>query len=136
MTRDDMKKEAISRMKNIGIEQLVIDHFEKYDHVFAAKNFLLSKLLPEEEAIVADWEKENGGLVYHVVCASSEIGELLSFLYVSKYEDDWASEREIYRQGDDVVGLYGYAYNLEEPMFSDFGFMQFKNEDGILIRVG
>ena len=38
MDRDAMKREAVSRMKKIGIDPTVIIHFENYGNIFVARD--------------------------------------------------------------------------------------------------
>lgn len=135
VTREKMKAEAISRMKKIGIDDTAIALFEKNDRVFISIRGILRATFDTEIEIIKKWEQEYGCLAYHAIYADSGMGAILNILYVSGYKEDWPTERRISKSGE-AFGIQGYAQNLEQDMFSDFGVIWLANDHGRLFRVG
>jgi hypothetical protein len=133
----DKKKEALRRMKLIGLWDEAIDVFKKegrvcysepanvLGHKFGAV-YLLDGDMPER---VKAFEEEHKALVYHVVHSYTEFGEWLTFLYVSNYEEEWAMDREDLKSG------YPVAYVDTGDWNSEFGSVGIKNVGGGLLRV-
>lgn len=135
VTREEMKAEALSRMKKIGMDNTAVVQFEKNDRVFISIRGVLRAMFDTEIEMIQKWEQETGCLVYHAIYADSGAGAMLSLLFVSKYEEDWPTERQISRDGE-VMGMYGYAMNLDQDMFSDYGLLWLANDNGVFFRVG
>lgn len=115
----DKKKEAVKRMKALGIFGPTIKQFEKEN--------LLSQSEPpmgacywvegEQLARVREFEKENNALVYHIIHNWTNIGELENYLYVSDYEEEWEMDNEDIKNGT----VLAYVYNKSMPDCSEFG---------------
>lgn len=93
--RERQKQVAIERMKKIGIMEQPIKEFEENGKVNLSENGgLLYWLNDDEQKMVDDFEKENNGLVYHVIKSRTTIGLMYALLYVSEYEEEWEMDME------------------------------------------
>ena len=131
ITKEQKKQEAIERMKMLSLYPNIIREFEKDGIVNMSENGgYLYWLDDEQREYVSDFEEEYNALVYHVIHNYTEVGEMLTFLYVSDDEDEWGYDR------DDLKAGYACAYvkNLDEDAFSEFGSVGIKPELGGLIR--
>lgn len=132
MTREEMKNEAIKRMRKLGLFSQVIKEFKEEDilHLSESGGYLYW-LDEKQKKIVEDFEKESGNIVYHVVRSFTNMGEMLSLLIVSKYEEDWEMDWENIPDGY----VFSYVVNLDEPMFSEYGTITVQNRIGGLVRL-
>jgi len=131
ITKEQKKQEALERMKMLSLYPNIIREFEKDGIVNMSENGgYLYWLDDEQREYVSDFEEEYNALVYHVIHNYTEVGEMLTFLYVSDDEDEWRYDR------DDLKAGYACAYvkNLDEDAFSEFGSVGIKPELGGLIR--
>ena len=121
--------ESIKRMEIAGLSVNIIRHFYKENVVMCSDVTIESvRYLSEKEwRILWAFEKESGGKVYHAI--KDKLG-MLSFLYVSKYEEEWAEERE------DVVGqtVLAYVYNPMNPICSELRYISFRKSNGNIYR--
>ena len=132
MTREEMKSEAIKRMRKLGLLAQVIKEFKEHDilHLSESGGYLYW-LDDKQKKMVEDFEKESGNIVYHVVRSFTNMGEMLSLLIVSKYEEDWEMDWENIPDGY----VFSYVVNLDEPMFSEYGTITVQNRIGGLVRL-
>mgnify|MGYP004639393735 CR=1 FL=1 len=129
VTREKMKKEALVRMKILGLHENALKDLEHKDIVNSSFFGALYFLDDGQKARVRQFEDESGGLVYHVIHDYTDLGEMLSFLYVSKYEDEWSRDREDLKEGIPLV----YVANLTDEMCSEYGSIGVKPYmDGVL----
>lgn len=61
---------------------------------------------------------------------STIMGQFLSLLFVSRYEEEWEDDRRELKEGYP----YAYVWNREEE-FGEIGCIQIKMEQGGLVRV-
>lgn len=116
---EEKKKEAVARMKKLGIFPETIRQF--------ANDGLVSQSLPpvgacfwiegEQLERVREFEKKYNALVYHVIHSFSNIGELENYLYVSDYPEEWEQDREDIEQKQQFC----YVFNHDAPHCSEFG---------------
>lgn len=135
-TRDEMKAEAVRRMRALRIFPESIKQFENSDYVSLSEppfgaNYWLSDT---EKDMASKVEEMSGGLVYFVVRTWTKIGEMISFLYVEKEEDEWC----YFGEGSDneVAYVMTYTYNLDAPDCSEFGEILVEPKNGGLQRIG
>ena len=89
ITKEQKKQEALERMKLLSLYPNIIREFEKDGIVNMSENGgFLYWLDDEQKEFVSDFEEENNALVYHVIHNYTEAGEMLTFLYVSDYEEE------------------------------------------------
>ena len=131
-TIEEMKEEAIWRMKHLHLAEDVIRDFEKEERELNlslyGEIFGLSAMQKEK---VRNFEETTGTLAYHLILDTLEFGDLLTFLYVSNRPDEWGMERE------DLAALrpIAYVYNVESPNCSEFGTVEIRPNKGALVRV-
>lgn len=72
---------------------------------------------PEWEERIKKLEEEYGILVYHAYFYHASYGDILDCLYISSDPDCFEDTLEDSK--DEIASIY--AFNLTEPMFSEFG---------------
>ncbi len=92
-------------------------------------NFTFDEML-EFKAIKEKFEKDYDCLVYYGVLTTTIMGQFLSLLFVSRYEEEWEDDRRELKEGYP----YAYVWNREEE-FGEIGCIQIKMEQGGLVRV-
>lgn len=132
ISREKKKEEAIQRMKELGIINGTIKQFKDDDIVMVSEPPIggLYWLDDEQKKIVDDFEKENNALVFMVVKAFTNFGNMLSLLFISDYEEEWEMDRDGIK--DNIV--MSYTINETTPEFSEFGSIGVKRVGGGLIR--
>ena len=129
LTLEEQKSEAVKRLKMLFEDSTVPDAFEKTGTVYLCDH-PDGRPIPIPEEMMDDLrqlEKEHGLLVYLVIADSWSY----SYLYVSKYKEEWEMDESDLGEGYPVV----YVENLENPECSEFGSIRiFPNGDG-LIRI-
>lgn len=131
VTREKMKKEALVRMKILGLHENALKDLEQKDIVNSSFFAALYFLDDGQKARVRQFEDESGGLVYHVIHDYTDLGEMLSFLYVSKYEDEWPRDRVDLKEGVPLV----YVANLTDEICSEYGSIGVKPYMGGVLRI-
>ena len=132
ISREKKKEEAIQRMKELGIINGAIKQFKDDDIVMVSEPPIggLYWLDDEQKKIVDDFEKENDALVFMVVKAFTNFGNMLSLLFISDYEEEWEMDRDDIK--DNIV--MSYTINETAPELSEFGSIGVKRVGGGLIR--
>ena len=85
---------------------------------------------PDKEKRIKEFEKDTGSMVYHMIYNHTEIGNLLTFLYVSVYLEEWEQDRASLKDGFPLA----YVVNEEDERFSEFGSVGIKPYNGAVIR--
>lgn len=138
VTRNEMKNEALARMHILKIHEIAVNDLEKND--MANVSFLGCGILywPTDKQIelIKKFEDQYNCLVYHGISSTTEIGELVTLLYISQYESDWPTDREDLKNYDPRYGysIMAYVYNLSNDIFSEFGSVCVKPKNGGLVR--
>lgn len=124
------KKEAIKRMKSLGIIDDTIQQFEQADLVsysLRGGNYWLDNSFKQ---LVAEFEEKHDYLVYYAILSYTAIGKMLSLFYVSNREEEWSDDWKELNEGFQM----SYVFNLDIPEYSEFGLIGFKPIVGGLIR--
>lgn len=132
MTQKKIKQrgEAIKRMAKLKLKSYVIDDFFENEQVYLSVylNDTLNAVLqrPTDELLkdIHEFEKEYGGIVYHCQIMKTSVGTLLTYLYVSKHEEEWDSDMSLEHnafESNDYYFTYAYVRNLSIPIYSEFG---------------
>lgn len=138
VTRNEMKNEATARMRILKIHKNAVNDLEKNDMVNVS--FFGCGILywptDKQNELIKKFEDQYNGLVYHAISSTTEIGELLTLLYISQYESDWPTDREDLKNYDPRYGysIMAYVYNLANDIFSEFGSACVKPKNGGLVR--
>lgn len=125
------KIEAIARMQQLKLHPNIIKEFEKDNILNLSENGgFLYWLTDEQKSYVEEFENTYNALVYHVIHNYTAFGELLAFLFVSDYEEEWETDRE------DLADGYAYAYvrNVDDDDCSELGGICFQTQFGGLVR--
>ena len=85
---------------------------------------------PELEEAVREVEERTGALAYHATHETFSFGEVLDVFCVSKYEEEWAADREDLADGYSLV----FAKNLTVDWLSELGTIGFAVRAGGLVR--
>ena len=129
--RTKQKAQAVERMKKLGIMEQPVKEFEDEGKLNLSENGgLLYYLNEDEQKMVDDFEKENNGLVYHVIKSRTTIGLMYALLYVSEYLEEWKMDMEDLEGGQALA----YVVNMDMPDCSEFGTIGIKPSVGGLIR--
>ena len=129
-TKEEQRKECLTRMKLSGLCREVIEDFQKGQLYKTERLGILYYLNNNEMAVVKDFEEKNNAVVYHILHSNTEFGELLAILYVSQYKEEWEMDRADLQEG---IAL-SYVYNVDCPDYSEFGSIGFARKFGGLIR--
>ena len=131
MNREELKQEALKRMKLIKLSSQCIKAFETEDKVWTSERGILYDD-EDVQKLVEAFEKDHPGyLVYHVDHTVLEFGDCYSFFIVSPYKEDWQMET------DDLKDGYAFCYvkNIDDDFCSEFGTIAFKSIFGGVCRV-
>ena len=129
--REKQKKEAVKRMRKLGMIAGVIKDFEKEDRLQQSENGgMLYWIDDETKEAVKKFEEQYGGLVYHLIKSFTEIGIMYAMLYVSAHEEEWEYDME------DIEGrsVVAYVYNADHPELSELGGVSIRPSFGGLVR--
>lgn len=131
-TKEQMKQEALARMKLLGLQYNVIRDFEAKETIYYSLGTLglLYLAFGEVVKVVQKFENQTGYLVYHVIDNYTSIGHMLTLLYVSTEMDEWSADKQ------DLQGGYPLAYveNMTYPDCSEFGSVGVKPFNGGVVR--
>lgn len=131
-TRDEMKVEAIERMKMLNMHKNPINEFKRNGKLNLSEQFgALYWLNDKEKEMVRKFEEDNGHLVYHVIKTHTNFGTLYSLMYVSKHDEEWEMDHQDLKDGY----CFAYVVNADEPIFSEFGSIGIRPSIGGVVRV-
>lgn len=135
-TKEEQKTKAIEFMKTLDIYKPYVQGFEKNDSVCFFERFggYWVDQEPEIYEKMKEIEKEHELTVYAITHENAEFGECWSFLYVSKYKEDW--EYTVSQCGNNAYYAAAYVWNKTEEFFSEFGDIVVKCFGGGLCRIG
>ena len=128
---EKQRAEALERMEQLKMSRQCINAFKRGE-VWESENIgALYECNEKENEYIRDFEREYGGVVYHVIHNMFEFGECYSMLYVSKYEDEWSQDRADLKDGYALV----YVKNVDDDTCSEFGSIGIRSNIGGLVRV-
>lgn len=131
MEKELQKQEAIIRMKMLDIYSQAIKEFDKEGVINKSEHGGILYWLDEnEEKMVKQFEEEYKAVVYHVIHNYTDLGEMYSLLFVSKYEEEWGYDKDDLKHNIAVA----YVKNIDDDFCSEFGSIGVKNMFGGLQR--
>lgn len=136
--KNEQKKIAYKCLKNFGLMDNVCEEFKEKGTLYYSErqNQIFDGILywvsnhPEWMDEIRRIEEKYGILVYHAYLYHASYGIVLDCLYVGgedTFKDTIADSK------DGVASIY--AFNLSEPMFSEFGYGQYKEKNGGLAKI-
>ena len=132
-TREQMKQEALARMKLLNLHPNVVNEFRNEDKLNYSEGTLgiLYWATDEMKQIVESFEKKTGYTVYHLIDNNSEeIGHMLTLLYVSTEMEEWTYDRRDIQDGCPLA----YVKNMTYPDCSEFGSVGVRPANGGVVR--
>ena len=131
------KEEAIKRLnilrKRFHLMDECVKAFSENDEVWASEwAGILYTVNDEVAEKIKTFEATENAKVYHVIKTNSNIGLMYSFLYVSKYEDEWALDISDLEYGQPLV----YVWNATDDWLSEKGYINITGANGGLVRTG
>lgn len=143
-TREEMKNEAINRMKLIGLKQEFIDHFANENEVTAFWSKWIKDVTPylieeEEDQAIEEFEKSEATMVWAVIHdLANEEGEDWDgyfMLYVSNVKERWEEERKHLMEMNPTI-YYKCVSSESATINVGYDTQKIDIEGGILYGVG
>lgn len=128
--KESMKQEALSRMLKLGLRGDTITKFRENGELTCSMNATPNSLTDSQLKRVKEFEEKTGFMVYHIIDSHTEIGEMLSLLYISTAYDEWPLDWEDLESNTPLV----YVANLSYEYFSEFGSIGIETVNGSLVR--
>lgn len=131
-TKEQMKQEALARMKLLDLQHNVVKDFETKGKIYYSWGCLgiLYLAMDGVVEVVQKFENQTGYLVYHTMDNITELGHMLTLLYVSTEMDEWAADKQDLQEGCPLA----YVENLTYPDCSEFGSVGVKPFNGGVVR--
>lgn len=101
-SQEEMKLEALNRMKMLLLHQNVINEFKEENKLNKSEGPLgiLYWLDEEEKCIIKEFEEKWNVLVYHIIKTfTKDMGAIYDLLYITDEKDYWEEERKRLEQG-------------------------------------
>lgn len=131
--RDEMIQEAKKRMELLKLHPNAIKEFMLEERTINSSQGNLGGLYWIDDKLkkyIANWEKETGNIVYHVITNRLEFGLCHSLFYVSTNKEEWDYDIQDLKEGYPLV----YVYNETCSEFSEYGSIGYKSVFGGLVR--
>ena len=130
-TKEQMKQEALARMKLLKLYSVLLEDFEDGKISYSEGEFgRLYRVKRKVEEVVQKFENRTGYLVYHVINNDTSIGHMLTLLYVSTEMDEWAADKQDLQEGCPLA----YVENMTYPDCSEFGSVGVRPANGGVVR--
>lgn len=131
-TKEQMKQEALARMKLLGLQYNVVRDFEAKEKIYYSLGTLglLYLAFGGVVEVVQKFENQTGYLVYHVIDNDTNLGHMLTLLYVSTEIDEWSADKQDLREGCPLA----YVENMTYPDCSEFGSVGVRPVNGGVVR--
>lgn len=132
-TKEEMKQEALFRMKLLNLHPNAVNEFQNEGKLNYSEGTLgiLYWATDEMKEIVEDFEKRTGYTVYHLIDNNNEeIGHMLTLLYISTDMEEWSYDRRDIHEGCPLA----YVENMTYPDCSEFGSVGVRPTNGGVVR--
>lgn len=122
-----MHEQALESLKLLKVHENVIQEFKQGTLNCSEFGGILYWLDDEAKAAVEAFQNKTGYLVYHVIKSRTDFGVLLTYLYISSYEEEWEQNLndlknlQEFDQGVKGYAVSAYVENLTYPDCSEFG---------------
>lgn len=128
--RIKQEMEAETRIKKLNLHPNAVKEFVEGRKLNLSERGMLFWLNEDEEKMVRLWEEETHNIVYHIIKNNTEFGLCYSFLYVSKYEEEWADDNYDLDEGYPLA----FVKNVDDDFSSEYGSIGIKSMFGGVIR--
>ena len=127
------KQEAIKRMKALNLMAECINTFKANDEIWISEGAGILFNISDVEVLsqIKDFEKRYNALVYHCIFNRLGYDRLVTMFYVCDEKEEWEMDWQDLREGYACC----YIANLDEPIFSEIGSIQFTKINGGLRRI-
>ena len=129
VSRERQKAEALERMQMLDLAPEIVEAFEKNGtlHVCNEPNGSYFAATDEVLRVVRHIEQQFDALVFLIVRSTAIFGVMDSLLFVSRYTEEWAEDRE------DIADGYAMTYtkNWTDDNCSEFGSIAFTKHPGV-----
>ena len=134
MEINEQKQKAIECLKTLDIYKPYVEAFRRSGRVCFFEGFggYYVDQEPEIEAKMKE-VNEKYGLVYAITHEFLEFGECYSFLYISKYKEDWKYAVEDVGENKFIVSVY--VWNKDCDWCSELGSIVVKSFGGGIKRI-
>ena len=139
-TREEMKVEAMERMKLLGLGKDVIASFEQGQLMVSATGFGMDILEPisgfddpDLSLLVKKTEEEKPLIVFHIIRAEYAMGLSVALLYVWDKPDEWEYEKSLNKKGH-LTAFVTQIGDREFKYAPDCGSIWVKAQGGMLVR--
>lgn len=145
MDRKKAKLEAAIRLSLLNLQKVKRELIEE-DVIYFSEPVKMGNrdvgvlywLDNQEELVkaVENFEKEHDAYVYHAVYNNTGIGRMLSLLFVGADEEEWGRDKADIKNKDNegVSSIFSYVVNLDNELFSEYGYIGVKSAAGGLVR--
>lgn len=141
MNKEKMKEEALNRLAKLGIMNRVKEGFAKDGTLFYSDQTSLGGILyllseaPGWYEKIRNFEEEHNALVYHAIHSRTVLGDMLTLLFVSQFEEEWEFDNnDLDYKDENGFTVFSYVYNLSHDDLSEFGTVIVKEAGGGLVR--
>lgn len=119
--KEKQKAEAVARMQLFGMFPEIISQFRNDGLISASEPPFGACFWLDEEQMgrVRCFEEDNNAVVYHVIPNKTEVGHLESYLFVTKYYEEWETDFADISKGK----VLAYVRNIDYPDCSEFGYI-------------
>lgn len=133
--KNKQKAKAVEIMKRMDIYKPYIEGFEKEGKVCFFEQFggYWVYQEPEIEAKMKELEEQYGCTVYAITHEFTQFGECYSFLFISKYKEEW---NMLVTSEKDKHYAFAYVWNKDDDWCSEFGTVAVKSFGGGIKRIG
>ena len=135
MNKQARKEQAIKCLKQLDIYKPYIDGFAKDNQVCVFERYagFWVYQYPELERKMRAIEKEYGCTVYAITHEFMIFGECYSFLFVSKYKEEWET---LIRSDKNRHSAFAYVWNKSDDWCSELGDVTVQSGFGGITRIG
>ena len=121
---EQKKIEALGRMRELGIYEQTIQHFDKLNKISFSMPPVGAFFWIEGEDLkrVKDFERRYNALVYVAIRSYTDLGIMDSFLFVSDYQEEWEMDRQDLKNYEAIA----FVYSHDAPEYSEIGSIGFE----------
>ena len=134
ITREEKKQEGIKRLHELAARFDLGEKLENYfkeDRLYYSYAYSMDTINYDKRYAdaVKEFERAYHCLVYHVIEANTNLGIMLSFLFVSDHQSDWEEEKL------DNDSIMSYSFIVEDGWDEgEFGAISMAAPMGYLMR--